>query len=134
MNAIADELIGAEVSSVVFVRDYLQLVLEADRDVRVSDGMVGPGPMFAGRDIRISALTAPHVHDSHGCRIQLTDAGWRDALCDLISDRVRDASIVEREEFRIEFDSGKVLTVSLRDDDRRGPEAVNVFGRETWIL
>ena len=60
--------------------------------------------------------------------------GWRDALCELIDSRVRDASIVEHEEFRMEFDSGAVLSVSLRDDDYRGPEAVDEFGRETWIL
>lgn len=35
MDPIAAELVSAEVASVVFVRDYVQLVLDADTDVRV---------------------------------------------------------------------------------------------------
>lgn len=132
---INDELAGAEVDSVIFVRDYVQLHLYADFDVRLQpEGMAGPGPVFATRDIHISAITHPEVEDSGGHSFPKSDAGWRDALCELINARVQHASVTEGDEFRIEFDSGAIFRVSLRDEDRRGPEAVNIFGRGTWIL
>jgi hypothetical protein len=59
MDPIAAELVSAEVASVVFVRDYVQLVLDADTDVRVvPEGMAGPSPTFAGRDISYLSLNA----------------------------------------------------------------------------
>ena len=119
----------------IFVRDYVQLHLYADSDVRLQpEGMLGFGPVFGTRDIRVSAITDPELERSDGASLRKSDTGWRDALCELIDARVQGASITDGKEFRIDFDSGAVFRVSLRDEDRRGPEAVNIFGRGTWIL
>lgn len=137
MGDINKELAGAEVVSVVFVMDYLQLVLDADSDVRLAPEGMAPmagEPSFAGREIRISALTDPEVKDSSGHIFRRSDAGWRDALCDLINERVHRAAIVDGTEFRLEFEAGSIFRVSLRDEDRQGPEAVNVFGKGSWVL
>lgn len=127
MGTIGDELTGAEVASVEFVRDYLQLHLEADSDVPA----IGGG--WQVRNIHVSAITDPEV-ESGGQRQRKGDPGWRDALCALINARVRHATIDDGEEFRVEFDTGAVFRVSLRTADYHGPEAVNVFGLGTWIL
>ena len=116
MADIAEELDGAEVHQVVFVRDYVQL-----------------GLSVGDRDVGISAVVDPVVVQA-GHRFGRDQPGWRDALCDLIDAHVRVVSISEAA-FRVEFDTGAVLEVSLRDADRvSGPEAVQVVGRESWIL
>lgn len=118
-------------------RDYLQLVLEADSDVRLAPEGMAPAagePAFAGREVRISALTDPEVIDGSGHTFRRSDAGWRDALCDLINERVHRAIIVDNIEFRVDFEGQSVFRVSLRNEDRRGPEAVNVFGKGWWVL
>ena len=113
---IAEELDEAEVYEVVFVRDYVQFGLHVGE-----------------RNVRITAVVDPEVVEA-GRRFSRSQPGWRDALCDLINAHVRVASISEAA-FRVEFDTGAILQVSLRDADRVfGPEAVHVVGRETWIL
>ena len=114
MSSIAEELSGAEVYQVAFVRDYVQFGLHSD------DGDVG-----------ITAVTDPEVLIG-GRKFGRDDVGWRDALCKLIGSRVRAASVSD-DEFRVAFDADAVLTVSLLGNEY-SPEAVHVFGKGTWIL
>lgn len=126
VGTIAEELSGAEVYSVEFVRDYVQLHLEAESDEPATGGG------YHARIIHISAITDPEVRRA-GIRLRKRDPGWRDAVCELLNTKVRDASISD-EEFRVEFDTDLVLTVSLRDADYRAPEAVTVSGIGEWVL
>ena len=114
MSSIAEELSGAEVYQVVFVRDYVQFGLHSD----------------AG-DVGITAVTDPEILIG-GRTFRRGDAGWRDALCELIGSRVL-ATSVSDDEFRVDFDADAVLTVSLLGNEY-SPEAVQVVGKGTWIL
>jgi hypothetical protein len=50
--------------------------------------------------------------------------GFRDALCELIGEKVARVSFANQTFLRITFESGVELTISLRPGDYVGPEAV----------
>ena len=95
------ELVGRELSSVTFVRDYVQLAFD------------GPG---------INAYTLPTV--TRGSEVlSLRQPGYRDCLCEQIGCRV-ERTEVDDQRASIIFENGAVVSISLRDDDYRGPEAL----------
>jgi hypothetical protein len=106
-------LIGYELSSLEFVRDYLQLRFD--------------GPM-------ITAYSLPKIKSEEET-YEPGVLGYCDTLCSCISSTVRSASIVEGKEISLEFDSGIKLTISLKSEDYQGAE-VAIFRKnsdEWWV-
>jgi hypothetical protein len=101
-GCLLTELVSAEVGSVVFVRDYVQVGFEAP---------------FAG----LSAYVWPIV-EADGKSLAIGAPGYRDALCALIGDTVS-AGTCSAAVLGIEFASGRRLLVSLDPEDAVGPEA-----------
>jgi hypothetical protein len=108
-------LVGGELSSVVFVRDYIQLDFD--------------GPC-------LSAYTPPTV--TRGSEsLSLGQAGYRDSLCAQIGCRVERTEVVVKHRVSIVFDSCAVVSISLLDNDYRGPEALEFSldrKNRTWVV
>jgi hypothetical protein len=96
---------GAELSSVVFVRDYLQFVFEAV-------GKYGP------RDNRLTAYIWPIVV-AGSSRLQSGDVGYRDPLVGRINRRVSEVT-ADRSIVAIDFEDEISITISLRPEDSIG--------------
>jgi hypothetical protein len=61
------------------------------------------------------------------------EPGYRDAICDQFSSKVRRAETdIEGEQIVIEFESGALITVSLRAEDLRGMEAAAYSHSGAW--
>ncbi len=106
-------LIGLELSGVCFVRDYVQLQFD---------------------DRGLTALTLPVVI-ANGKTYVPGQQGYRDALCERIDHVVKETSFVEKEGISIKFDDGFEISISLREKDYLGPEAV-IFhdaSNQTWV-
>ena len=97
-------LVGAKLSSVTFVMDYVQL------------GFDGP---------RLTAYVGPRV-TIKGKAFAWGEPGFRDALCDRIGTIVRQAELVENDAIRIVFGDGEVISISLKPEDAVGPEAAEL--------
>lgn len=111
-NALG-ELVGHVLSSVEFVEDYVQLRFD--------------GPC-------LTAYTAPIV--TWGSEsLSLGQPGYRDALCRQIGCRVERAE-VDDQQVSIVFESGAAVSISLREDDYRGPEALqfSLDADRIWVV
>jgi hypothetical protein len=95
------KLVGRELSSVTFVRDYIQLAFD------------GPG---------MNAYIAPTVTSGFES-LGLGQPGYRDSLCGQIGCKV-ERTEVDSQRVTIVFEGGVVVSISLMDDDDRGPEAL----------
>jgi hypothetical protein len=69
-----------------------------------------------------------------GERFELGMAGYRDKLCAFIGRPVRSGSERKFEALTLVFDGGDTISVSLREEDFRGPEAamLSVAGGDIW--
>jgi hypothetical protein len=94
-------IIGDELVAVEFVQDFLQLRFA--------------GPLFTLYDWPHVLLTDFSV--AYG------EPEYRNALCAQIGEKVVEASLEEGEALTIEFESGTVLALSLREEDVDGPES-----------
>jgi len=94
-------IIGEELSSVEFVRDYVQLRFD--------------GPV-------LTVLTPPTMQVD-GEVYPWARLGFRDALCAQIGHAVAHVSCYS-DALAIEFNTGSVFRISLRDEDYTGPEAL----------
>jgi hypothetical protein len=94
-------LAGEQLSSVIFVADYVQFDFN--------------GPV-------LSAFSPPIV-EVKGVRSQFPGPGSRDALCSLIQQFVASAGAQDNRSIDVSFDSGARLTISLAPDSYDGPEA-----------
>jgi len=104
------EIVGRCLSSVEFVHDYIQFRFD--------------GPC-------LTAITSPVLSTENG-RVTDGDPGYRDGLCSEIGIKV--ASVwVAHDELRIEFASSSAISVSLRDKDYLGPEAINYLASDGMI-
>jgi hypothetical protein len=105
---------GKQLASVTFVRDYLQLGFD--------------GPVF-------SAYVWPVVHVS-GISYSISAPGYRDEICKRISRNVISADEIERKELVFNFDDGSSFVVSLRSEEREGPEAAMLQSNSElgWIV
>jgi hypothetical protein len=114
--SILRALVGSELSTVVFIRDYLQLGFEESQI-----GLPEPGarraPM-AGTAGGFSAFTMPELRVG-GRHLRSGEPGYRDALVEQIGRRVTDANENE-ERLWFEFEGGVLLTVSLAEEDLAG--------------
>ncbi|MBP3951788.1 hypothetical protein [Bacillus suaedae] len=100
-----ESLEKSDLSSVVFIRDYIQFVFEGEKE-----------------NVILSAFTQPSTIVSNQI-YEFQSAGWRDALCTLINKIVRTAIAEEGIAIKITFEDGDVLEISLRKEDYEGPEA-----------
>ena len=92
---------GEELKAVEFVEDYLQLRFGA--------------PLLKLYDW-------PHVLLTD-FSVGFGEPEYRNALCSLIGETVSTASLEEDDALTIEFESGVVLGLSLREEDVDGPES-----------
>ncbi len=95
------QIVGEQLSEVTFVQDYVQLAFD--------------GP-------RLTAITCPRVFVS-GRWFNWGEAGYRDALCGQIAKVLRAGTTHDGQEIRLEFMDDTVISISLRDEGYRGPEA-----------
>jgi hypothetical protein len=96
-------LVGEELNTVAFVMDYVEFHFN--------------GP-------RVRALTNPIVRTTAG-EIQFPAPGSRDALCSLIGQEVRGASLRDEHSLEFSFNSGAALIIPLDPGSYIGPEALH---------
>lgn len=94
---------GQELTAVEFVSDYLRL--------RFGD----PGPL-------LTLYAWPHVL-LPDFSLAYGEPEYRNALCAQIGGEVVKASLEEFNALTVEFESGVVIALSLREEDLDGPEA-----------
>jgi hypothetical protein len=106
------QLKGRVLSSVEFVQAYVQLRFD--------------GPC-------LTAYTHPVV-DLATDRFEWGVPGYRDRLCEQIGSTVVDAWANEVE-ISVGFESGAAVSVSLRDEDYLGPEAIQFTSEDgaVWV-
>lgn len=109
-SLFVDALRGLELSSIEFVRDYLQLRFDGPYLT-----VLTPITVYCGE-----AIVAPQ------------SPGWRDALCDQIGRRVQDAELCEGRAFILKFEDGVEFSISLRIEDYVGPEALIIQAGDDW--
>jgi hypothetical protein len=97
-----DAIIGEQLSSVEFVQDYVQFHFD--------------GP-------HIVAFVWPVV-EIGGEVLHFGEGRYGDGLCERINRKVLTASIREGVTATIEFDDGATMRISLKPEDRKGPEAI----------
>jgi hypothetical protein len=98
-------LIGEELSSIEFVRDYIQFRFD--------------GPC-------LTAITDPYIIIEHK-QYSRTDTGFCDILLGFIGLQVAETSLRESEIINIHFSGGRSINISLLTEDLQGrsAEAVN---------
>jgi hypothetical protein len=96
---------GTELTAVEFVTDYLRLRF----------GDAGAGPM-------LTLYVWPHVLLAD-FSVAFNEPEYRNALCAQIGESVAKASLEELESLTVEFESGTVIALSLREEDIDGPES-----------
>ncbi len=92
---------GQELTAIEFVADYVRLRFD--------------GPMltlYAWPSVLLADFTV-----SYG------EPEYRNALCAQIGEMVAKAALEELDALTVEFESGTVLALSLREEDLDGPEA-----------
>ena len=75
----------------------------------------------------LTAYVYPKIEDSAG-RLSWDAPGFRDRLCEQIGVQVADAWATDAAVF-LRFDSGAIISVSIRDEDHTGPEALQFTGK-----
>lgn len=96
-----DSLVGHELSSVEFVRDYIQFRFD--------------GPC-------LTAITNPVVYIGD-VSYKWGQPGYRDILCDCINAKVHKTFVSEGKELRLEFNHEVCVVISLKAEDYIGAEA-----------
>ena len=92
---------GQELTAVEFVADYVRLRFD--------------GPL-------LTLYAWPHVLLSD-FSIAFGEPEYRNALCAQIGEMVSTAKLEELDSLTVEFESGTVIALSLRDEDLDGPES-----------
>lgn len=108
-----DMLTGRELSSVEFVRDYIQLRFD------------GPS---------LTVLTDP-VLETADEEYTRTHFGFCDMLCNFIGDPVQETSL-NSEQLVLRFGANRKLKISLKPGDRIAKEAVifyGINGEKWWV-
>ena len=104
-------IIGAQLSAVTFVQDYVQLHFDGPRLTVFSHPVVIRGDQT----------------------FHWGKPGFRDALCNSIAKKVTKAQIAYGESIAIAFVDGSVIKIPLKDEDYVGAEAVNFdTGKDEW--
>ncbi len=92
---------GQELTAVEFIADYLRLRFD--------------GPM-------LTLYAWPHVLLAD-FSIAFGEPEYRNALCAQIGEMVGTAKLEELDSLTVEFESGTVIALSLREEDLDGPES-----------
>jgi 2C-methyl-D-erythritol 2,4-cyclodiphosphate synthase len=108
------ELKGRDLSSVEFVRDYVQF-------------------RFDGPYLTMHVL--PSIITAQGDTLTPDKRCYRDFLCERIGVKVRDIEVVAHTEVAVHFEDGTIFKLSLQKEDRRGPEALEFIndGGDIWV-
>ena len=101
---------GSELSSVIFNRDYLQLVFEDDKYSYI-----------------LTSLLNETLSNENNIFIKQTE-GWRDALCSLINKVVKIAFEDKGVSLNVLFEDGEKLLIALNEKD------FSLKGKEAAIL
>ncbi len=99
----------SELSSVIFIRDYIQFVFEGKKENFILSAFTMP-----------STVVKYHKYNLH-------TSGWRDALCTLINKIVKTSIVDEGISIKIIFENGDLIEISLKDEDYEGPEAAMLY-------
>jgi hypothetical protein len=112
-NELLSRLVGLELGSVVFVRDYVQLVFD--------------GP-------RLTCFVWPMISVG-GSVLGIHDAGYRDALCSLIGHSVTATTEATGQGLRVDFTLGSVV-LHPSIDEVDGPEIgmLDGFDDHAWMV
>jgi hypothetical protein len=105
---------GTALSSVEFLRDYVQLHFDGST---------------------LTAYTQPYlVRESKAT--SWGDSTYRDSLCALIGVQIEGTEVIEGRELTLVFDDGTALKVSLDNRDYRGPEALEFVSGSgpSWVV
>ena len=107
------ELIGQPLASVEFVRDYIQLHFD--------------GPTLTAYSLPTISLESSKIF-AYG------DGGWRDALCEQIGSAVHRVEVLPNS-VSLTFEYGTVISISLRNEDYKGPEALHfsLDANHSWV-
>ncbi len=97
-------LAGTTLTAVAFVLDYLRLEFE---------------------DIFLTLLSDPSV-EAAGIRLQAGMAGYRDMLCERISQAVTEATEQKGTAIRLLLSDGSRIEIPLDDKKRKGAEAATL--------
>ena len=112
MSDLVQQLVGNQLSAVTFVQDYLQLQFD--------------GPT-------LNAMTVVTVITPKGLA-KTGDDQFRNLLCSCIAKQVSRVELMNHEALVLHFADGSLVTVSLRDEDYRGAEAITFHGAKNEIL
>jgi len=114
LQPLWDQLVGEDLSGVVFVRDYLQL-------------QFNPPPQLNVYSRRVVASTG-------GRSAAFGEEAFANLAISLIGKFVW-AVKVDEEAFRIFFENAAEIVISLRPEHYVGPEAVDFQGRDNlWVV
>ena len=113
LNAALRNLKGHRMSAVTFVEDYIQLHFE---------------------QAVLTAYTLPSITLADD-RIEEHPIGYKEALRAFEGTELQDVSLQSGEEAVMTF-SGGSLSISLRDEDYQGPEALQFIDEEgsVWMI
>ena len=109
----SQQIVGEQLSAVVFVMDYVQLQFNSPPTLTVLTPItvIPPG-------------SSPAVRSG--------DDQFRNRLCEQITKIVSNVTVTS-EEFRIVFEDQTVVSISLRAEDCPWPESVVIHGRENSL-
>lgn len=114
LQSLWDQLVGEDLSGVVFVRDYLQL-------------QFNPPP-------QLNVYSSRVVASAEGRSATFGEEAFANLAISLIGKLVREVKVDETD-FRILFDNRAEIIISLRPEHYVGPEAVDFQGRNNrWAV
>ena len=115
LHPLWDQLVGEDLSGIVFVRDYLQL-------------QFNPPP-------QINVYSARVVASSDGRSAAFGEEAFANIAIGLIGHFVREVIVDVERSFRIVFTDGDEIMISLRPEHSLGPEVVDFQGRNNqWAV
>jgi hypothetical protein len=115
LQPLWDQLVGENLSGIVFVLDYLQL-------------QFNPPPQNNAYSTRV-------VVSSDGRSAAFGEEAFANLAIGLIGHVVRELKVDAEQSFRILFTEGAEIMISLRPEHYRGPEAVYFQGRNhQWAV
>jgi hypothetical protein len=109
LQPLWDQLVGEDLSGIVFVRDYLQLQFNLPP--------------------QINAYSTRVVVSADGRSAAFGDESFANLAIRLIGHFVREVIVDAEQSFRIVFTDGAEIMISLRPEHYQGPEAVDFQGR-----
>jgi hypothetical protein len=114
LQSLWDQLVGEDLSGIVFVRDYLQL-------------QFNPPP-------QINVYSSHVVVSADGRSAKFGEETFANLALSLIGRFVREVK-VDEQSFRIRFADASEILISLRPEHYQGPEAVDFQGRDhKWAV